>query len=104
MVAANIADGAGQPFARPVAATLAEVFGPVAIMAEPSVLKGRRFGNLVLLAGALPPGLARRLASDPFPATLIEDDGARRFVAAARPVTDATAVDSPEPPAGVFGR
>jgi hypothetical protein len=104
VLAANIADGSGQPFARAVAATLTEVFGPVRVMAEPAVLKGRRFGNLVLLAGAVPDGLVRRLASDPFPATLLDGDEARRFAAAAKAVTDATAVDSPIPPRGAFGR
>lgn len=104
VLAVNIADGAGQPFARAVAATLTEVFGPVSVMAEPAVLKGRRFGNLVLLAGAVPEGLARRLASDPFPATLLDGREGHRFASAARSLTDATAIDSPIPPRGAFGR
>ena len=48
---------------------MAGVFGgpaesSVAIAAEPAVLKGRRFGNLVLVTGVVPDGLARRLAED----------------------------------------
>jgi hypothetical protein len=67
------------------------------------VLRGRRFGNLVVLGAAaeadLPlAALSRRLAADPFPARLVAGDDRVRFVAGARPVTDADAVPSPPPP------
>ena len=103
--AANLADGPpALAFARTQVATAREVFGAVAVVASPQVLRGRRFGNLVLLAAAaaeeLPVAeLARRLAGDPFPARVVAGGEVERFAAGARPVTDADAVPSPEPPA-----
>ncbi|MFJ9041670.1 spermidine synthase [Streptomyces sp. NPDC102406] len=103
--AANLADGAPFAFLRSQLATFASVFAHVALIAEPGVLRGRRFGNAVLLAsrGELDVAeLARRTARDAFPARVEHGDGLRRFVGDARPVTDADAVDSPEPPGGSF--
>ncbi len=102
-VALNIADGPPLPFARSVTATAAEVFGEVAVMAEPAVLKGRRFGNLVLVAGTVPGELARRLAGDPFPGRVLAGADATRFIGGAKPFTSANAQVSPAPPRGVFG-
>ncbi|GAB3135223.1 fused MFS/spermidine synthase [Tsukamurella serpentis] len=102
-VAVNVADGPPLGFARSVAATARSVFGDVAVAAEPAVLKGRRFGNLVLVAGSVPEGLARRLAGDPFPGSLLTDSEVTRFVAGAKPFTSANATESPAPPRGVFG-
>ncbi|WP_231703128.1 spermidine synthase [Tsukamurella asaccharolytica] len=108
VVALNVADGPPLAFARSVIATVAEVFGAstggtVAVAAEPAVLKGRRFGNLVVVAGAVPDGLARRLAGDPFPGTLLSGGEVTRFVGGAKPFTSANAQESPMPPRGVFG-
>lgn len=107
VVALNIADGAPLAFARSVTATVAQVFGEVAVAAEPAVLKGRRFGNLVVVAGAVPDllerGLARRLAGDPFPGTVLTGGDVTRFVGGAKPFTSANAQVSPMPPRGVFG-
>lgn len=108
VVALNIADGAPLAFARSVAATVTSVFeGDIAIAAEPGVLKGRRFGNLVVVAGAVPEllsrGLARRLAGDPFPGTVLAGPEATKFVGGAKPFTSANAQVSPMPPRGVFG-
>ena len=113
--AANVADGAGGlpggaglSFARSQTATAAAVFDEVAVVAAPDLLHGRRFGNLVLLAGsgtALSDGplavVTRRVAADPFPARV---EPGRPFAGAAAVVTDAAATPSPRPPAGVFGR
>ena len=101
----NVADGAGLAFARSQAATLAHVFAHVAIAADPSMLKGRRFGNVVMYASndELPfDAMPRRLASDPAPAKLVEGDELRRFIAGAPVVTDATAVPSPPPARIIF--
>lgn len=103
--AANLADGPpALAFARAEVATARAVFGAVALVAAPQVLRGRRFGNLVLLGAAaaeeLPvAALTRRLAADPFPARVVAGGDVERFAAGARPVTDADAVPSPEPPA-----
>ncbi|HEU5222072.1 MAG TPA: fused MFS/spermidine synthase [Candidatus Lumbricidophila sp.] len=105
IVSVNIADGAGLAFARAQAATALHVFDHVAVVADPQLLKGRRFGNVVLHASNadLPfDAMPRRLASDPAPARLIEGEDLVRFVAGAPIVTDATAVPSPPPARKVF--
>jgi SAM-dependent methyltransferase len=111
--AANLADGAGArtlaprrtplDFARAQAATAAAVFAEVAVVASPDVLHGRRFGNVVLVAGTDLPlaEVARRTAADPFPARV---EPGEAFAAGAVAVTDATAVPSPRPPRGLFGQ
>lgn len=50
LVVVNTTDGTGQAFTRSQVATLASVFETVAAVGEPQTLKGRRFGNVVLLA------------------------------------------------------
>ncbi|GAA3559045.1 fused MFS/spermidine synthase [Amycolatopsis ultiminotia] len=103
---ANITDGPGLPFARRFLATLAEVFPHVALLAEPGVLRGRRFGNLVLAASrtGLPDAeLARRAASSAYPARYVHDDELRRLRGKAEPLTDADAMPSPAPPEDLLG-
>jgi spermidine synthase len=104
--AVNVGDGPPLAFARRQVATLAEVFAEVCLTADAGVLRGRRFGNLVLVcgAGALPVAeLTRAAARDPFPARLLAGGQLDRFRAGARPVTDADAEDSPPPPRDLFG-
>jgi spermidine synthase len=104
---ANVADGPPLRFARAQVATLRSVFAHVCLLAEPGTLRGRRFGNLVAVASdaELPiAGFVRRCARDPMPSRVVHDDDLDRFAGNARPVHDTDAVDSPEPPAGVFGR
>ncbi|MEU9167914.1 fused MFS/spermidine synthase [Streptomyces sp. NPDC048420] len=103
---ANLADSAPFAFLRPQLANFAEVFEELVLVAEPGVLRGRRFGNAVLVAGQLPldtAALARRTAADAFPARVEHGAGLREFIGGARPVRDADAVASPEPPDGAFG-
>lgn len=107
LVVANTTDGAGQAFARGQAATLASVFGSVAVVGEPQTLKGRRFGNVVLLASPGEPELdwlPRLLAGGPHPARMLVGRELKEWLRGARPVADADAEPSPEPPAEVFGR
>ncbi|GAB2979982.1 spermidine synthase [Frigoribacterium salinisoli] len=102
----NSADGAGLAFARGQASTLLSVFEHVVAVADPSTLKGRRFGNVVLVASpsALPVAdMPRRYSADPMPAKVVHGRELRDFVAGAPVVTDATAVPSPEPSRSVFG-
>jgi hypothetical protein len=81
------------------------VFPHVCVLAEAAVLRGRRFGNLVV-AGAraeLPlDGLTRRIAADPFPARLVAGADLDRFTAGAKPIVDAHAEPSPPMPPEVF--
>lgn len=104
--AANLADGAPFDFLRGQLATFAAVFPELALVAEPAVLRGRRFGNAVLVASDREPdlaGLARRTAADPFPARVESGEDVVRFIRGAKPVHDADAVPSPVPPDGTFG-
>lgn len=103
--AANLADGAPFAFLRSQLATFAAVFQEIALIAEPSVLRGRRFGNTLLLASGKPidtAALARRTASDAFPARVEHGPPLTRLIGTAAPVADADAVPSPEPPDGAF--
>jgi len=64
---ANVADRPPLALARAEVATAREVFGEqrVALVAEPSVLRGRRYGNLVLVALTPDEGEDGRLPSGP---------------------------------------
>jgi spermidine synthase len=103
--AANIGDGPPLAHARGRVAAVRSVFRHACVIAEAAVLRGRRFGNLVVAAAdhELPvAGLIRRAAADPFPARLVEGAALDRFVAGSRPITDAHAGPSPAPPPEVF--
>ncbi|MEO5921922.1 MAG: fused MFS/spermidine synthase [Pseudolysinimonas sp.] len=122
----NIADGSGAAFARGQGATLSMVFDPstrpagysgrrdgagggrgprVALLAEPQVLRGRRFGNFVFVAsrGELPlEWMPRLMAGGPYPAAVVHGRELRDWIAGAPVVQDATAVPSPPPARSVF--
>lgn len=115
--AANLADGSGGSapgvgggagplaYLRAQIATVRAAFAEVCVVADPAVLRGRRFGNAVLLAAdrQLPVAeLTRRTAADPHPGRVEHGAALADFAGGARPVSDATAVPSPAPPAGVF--
>ncbi|MDC0770569.1 spermidine synthase [Streptomyces sp. HD] len=103
---ANLADATPFAFLRSQLANFATEFEELALIAEPGVLRGRRFGNAVLVAAHHPldtAALARLTASDAFPARVEHGPALREFIGAARPVRDEDAVPSPEPPDGTFG-
>jgi len=105
LLAVNIADGPGLAFARGQAATLQLVLPDVAALAETSVLKGRRFGNVVLVASNadLPlEWMPRLMARGPHPATVTAGADLGRWIAGAAVVSDQTAVPSPAPSVGLF--
>ncbi|WP_370093519.1 spermidine synthase [Streptacidiphilus sp. MAP12-20] len=103
--AVNIADGGRLPFARRQVATLRAVFPEVALVADPAVLRGKRFGNLILLAATTPLPLAelgRSMAGDPVLGRIEQGADLVDFQAGALPVRDAEAEASPVPPEEVF--
>ncbi|MGW5053586.1 spermidine synthase [Actinokineospora sp. NPDC004072] len=103
----NVSDGPGLAFGRRVAATLAAVFAHVLLLAEPGVLRGRRYGNLAFAASAAPlpvPGVAARAAAAPFPARCLAGDHIPEFAGGARPLADDDTMPSPTPPWGLLGR
>lgn len=101
----NLADGPPMTYARSQAVTVGEAVGPVLALAETGVLKGRRFGNVVLAAapGGIPAHwLGTLLGAGPYPSGVLGGDELRRFTAGARAVDDATATGSPAPGRGVL--
>lgn len=103
----NVADGPGLAFARRQVATVAEVLPEIGVLADAQVLKGRRFGNLVIAASVAPlpsEWLPRMLAAGPHPAKIAQGAEVTAFVQGARVVTDQDAVASPRPDASLFLR
>lgn len=103
--AANVGDGAALAHTRARVATVCSVLPHACLIADAAVLRGRRFGNLVVAAArhGLPvDDLARRAAGDPFPGRLIHGGELGRFAAGASPITDARAEPSPAPPPDIF--
>lgn len=107
VLAVNVADGAGLPFARGQMATISSVLPHVAVLAEAQVMKGRRFGNLVIVgtgdAGMLD-WLPRLVAAGPHPAQAVSGAELERVIRGAAVVTDETAIPSPDPGRGIFSR
>ncbi|KUM90429.1 MULTISPECIES: spermidine synthase [Streptomyces] len=105
LYAANLADGPPLAHLRGQIATAAARFPELALVADPTVLRGKRFGNAVLVACDTPLPIAeltRRAASDPHPGRVEHGKALLDFTGGAVPVTDAEAVASPAPPASVF--
>ena len=105
VVAANVADGAPLAHTRAQVATARAVFPHACLIADAAVLRGRRFGNLVLVASPEPlpvDALTRRTAGDPMPGRVVYGSDLVRFTAGAKAVTDTTAVPSPAAPPGAF--
>jgi hypothetical protein len=103
----NVADGAGLGFARRQVATVRSVLEHVIVLAEVQVLKGRRFGNLVIAASRAPlpvQWLPRLMAAGPHPAKVAHGAELDAFVAGARAATDADATASPAPNPSLFDR
>jgi spermidine synthase len=103
--AANLGDGPPLTHARNRVATVRAVFPHACLIADPAVLRGRRFGNLVLAAsGAELPvaALARRTAGDPFPGRVVGGAELDRFASGATPLADGQAQASPAPPRDLF--
>ncbi|GAB2845469.1 fused MFS/spermidine synthase [Streptomyces deserti] len=103
--AANLADGPPLAHLRGQIATAAARFGELALIADPAVLRGKRFGNAVLVACDRPlpvAELTRRAASDPHPGRVEHGRALLDFTGGAVPVTDVAAVASPAPPPSVF--
>jgi len=92
LYAVNVAAGPAMDGARSAVATVRSVYKETAMIAEASVLRGRRRGNLVILGSDQPlpeAALARAAAGDPFPARLVTGQDLARFTAGAPVLTDA---------------
>ena len=100
--AVNVAAGLPLDGARSAVATIRSVYKETCVIAEPSVLRGRRRGNLVILASDQPlpeAALGRAAAGDPFPARVVAGEDLKRFAASAAVITDAMVTVSVSPEA-----
>jgi spermidine synthase len=100
--AVNAPDTGVLPFARGQVATLLEVFAHVMVLADPGVLRGRRFGNLVLAASDQPFDLDhfRRVTARSVGRARVEEGTA--FRRTAEPGWDADPPVAPTPPEDVL--
>lgn len=82
---ANSGDAPDLKNAREDAATIAAAFKHTVIIADPAMLKGRRYGNMVMAGSDVPfdndPQLRRRLLGGAVPAHLWDDAQVRAFAA-----------------------
>ena len=103
LLLANVADEPGLRYAARVAAGARTALGHVAFVGLHEVLKGKRFGNLVLVGSAAPVDLwtlRRAAASAPLPTGVLSWDDVARRRPGATPFTtaDGDTAASPEPP------
>ncbi|GAA2665332.1 spermidine synthase [Nonomuraea recticatena] len=102
----NLADGKGLAFARRLVATVRGTFRHVALLADPGVMRGRRFGNLIVAASPaeLPVDLlTRRAAGGLTQARCVYGEALTNFVAGAPAIRQGDAVLAPVPPPAIFG-
>ena len=103
LLLANVADEPGMRYAGRVAAGARAAIGPVAFVGLHEVLKGKRFGNLVLVASPDPLDLwtlRRATASAALPTGVLAGADLDRRTTGARPFSSAgaDAAASPPPP------
>jgi len=103
LVLLNLADEPGLRYVARVLASLGAtgLFGEIALVATHEVLKGKRFGNSVAVAGRRAVNIGeirRRVARAPFPTAVRSGAELRRLTVGARPFTDVDAAPSPPPP------
>jgi len=94
----NLADRAPFAWTRRVVAAVRGELPALMLSAEPATLRGRRAGNLLLVAGrAVPPlaALRSRAASSPAPYRVLDGAQVSDTVGGGRPFTDADTEDSP---------
>jgi spermidine synthase len=93
---ANLTDRPPLRGAREEVATLRTAFAHVALVADPAILRGRRFGNVVLACSSDPlpgPDLARVLRGLALPVRLVEGTRLDDFVGTTPPLHDALPAD-----------
>jgi spermidine synthase len=96
----NVTDLPTLAFTRIQAATLRSQFADVCAISDPSMLRGRKFGNVVLVASPQaerlrPSAMVRPRRGELSPARAIHGTELDEFIAGARPRTDADAIAAP---------
>lgn len=105
LLVVNTVDGRPQAFVRSQCRTLQEVCGFVGVSGESGVVRGRRFGNLILIGTPRAntpewwPDLQRL---GPHPTSVLAGVSLERFIAGAPVQTDASSIPSPELGRGVL--
>jgi spermidine synthase len=100
----NLTDRAPFGYTRRVVAAVGASFAHVLLSAEPATLKGRRFGNVLVLGSAAPLPhleLTRKAAGGAFPYRVVHGPRLTQLVGGGVPFTDADSESSPEPPRGL---
>jgi hypothetical protein len=96
----NLTDRGPLGYARRVLAGVRLTFPHVLLCTEPSTLKGRRFGNVIIVGGATPlpcAGIAERVGRPPFPYRALHGARLNQLLSDAIPFSDEDAEQSPEP-------
>lgn len=88
----NCGDSPDLQMARRETATISSAFTHTVVIADPAMLKGRRYGNVIIAASDAPlgedPGLARELLGGGVPAHLWRDQQVTRFIGGAPVLRD----------------
>ena len=103
LVLLNLADRAPFPFVRDALRAVETALPHVVVSAEPATLKGRRHGNVLVVASRAPVDpapLARRAAGSMFPYRVLDAVQVRDRLAGGTAFTDARSEASPAPPGG----
>ena len=96
----NITDRSPLDYGRRVLAGVAITFPHLLLCVEPATLKGRRFGNVIIVGAAMPlpyADIAQRVGRSPFPYRVLRGARLRQLLADSVAFTDADAEESPEP-------
>jgi hypothetical protein len=100
VVVINLTDRGPLDYARRVLAGVGLAFPHLLLSAEPSTLKGRRFGNVIIAGGATPlpyATIAARAGHPPFPYRVVHGARLRQLLADVAPFGEEDAEESPEP-------
>jgi hypothetical protein len=100
----NLTDRGPLGYARRVLAGVSLAFPHVLVCAEPSTLRGRRFGNVIIAGGAVPlpyPAIADRAGRPPFPYRVLHGARLNHLLAGSTPFSNKDAEESPEPGEGL---
>lgn len=98
---ANTADGGELRFTRRLVTTVATALPELLVRADPAVLKGRRYGNVLVAASraGLPVAeVTRAAAAAMFPHRVLSSAALAAFAGGSAPLTDADPMRSPAPP------
>ena len=96
----NLTDRGPLSYGRRVAAGVRQAFPHVTLCAEASTLKGRRFGNVIVVGGSTPlpyATIADRAGRSPFPYRVLRGARLNQLLADSQPFRDDDAAESPEP-------